>query len=431
MRSFLSLAILLFTVSLPAEALDDGHSLESVREALRSPIPQSAVEQARRADDQILQTGFATGVKISMVTDQRLQHTQALVQRVLVSIGDNPQGWVVRVLDTDPKVVNAFVNGGKYVYVFTGLLEQVRSDDEFAVVVGHEIGHSVLKHNIRRNSDLTSTLANLASLVVQIKGGSCGGAMALGKALHNGYSRDDEREADAFGVLAAWRAHFDPLQGAAFFTRLEQSDEAAAAKETKTLDDYKSQLLAAKSQCETWRQQWAAGQLAKTQQNADLINQQCAQYEQGRESYIRRVAQDTADAAQARTGDHPINQERIAAIAAETDWLHGVRPLASMQAYPRAYTVIAALIQDNSPIFAGLLHKSAAPATSQASDGQRLADDATAAQKVADDESARAIEAERERLARVRQLDAQSQKRKLTREEIEKMTPEQLREASQ
>lgn len=40
-----------------------------------------------------------------------------------------------------------------------------------------------------------------AAIYCQLKGGSGGAnAMAMSKALHNDYSRDDEREADAFGV---------------------------------------------------------------------------------------------------------------------------------------------------------------------------------------------------------------------------------------
>lgn len=343
-------AVLLAT----AAAAIDQHSVEAVRNALQSPIPESAIEQARQLDDQLLRTGAAMGTKAYLVTDERQQHVQSLVFRLLASIGENPQGWVVRVLDTDPKVVNAFVYGGKYIYVFTGLLEQVKSDNELAVVVGHEIGHSVLKHNIRSNQDLTVTLANLAAIYGQIKGGTGGAnAMAMSKTLHNGYSRDDEREADAFGVLAAWHAGFDPLGGAGFFSRLERADDMASAAEQKALDDYKSKTVLVKSQCETERQQWANGQIAHTQHNADLINQTCAMYTQAANSYNATMAQRTANTLQANTGDHPGDLERVAAIAAMTDWLHGARSMTSLQEYPRAYGLIVALVQIKSPIFAG------------------------------------------------------------------------------
>jgi Zn-dependent protease with chaperone function len=402
----LTAALLQGLVAAPASALDDGHSLEAIRGAVQSPIPDSVIEQARQVDDQILRTGTVNGSKVYLVTDERLQHVQALVHRVLVAIGENPQGWVVRVLDTDPKAVNAFVNGGKYIYVFSGLLAEVHSDNELAVVVGHEIGHSVLKHNIRRNSDLTSTLANLAAIVGQIKGGSGGGnAMAIGKALHNGYSRDDEREADAFGVLAAWRAGFDPIGGAGFFTRLEQADDKASAAQGKELEDYKGQALVVKSQCETWRNQWASGQVAHTQQNATLINQRCAQYEQARNAYGAAVAQRTVSASQANAGDHPADQERVAAIAAETDWVHGARTLNSMQTYPLAYNVIVALLQTKNPIFAGVRTTTGGTAATasqltaqrEAADSRDAKADAAAAAA-----SAAAIEAERQRIAAAR-----------------------------
>jgi hypothetical protein len=35
----------------------DEHSVAGVRDVLQSPIPESAVEQARRLDDQLLRTG--------------------------------------------------------------------------------------------------------------------------------------------------------------------------------------------------------------------------------------------------------------------------------------------------------------------------------------------------------------------------------------
>jgi hypothetical protein len=37
------------------------HSVDGVREALQSPIPESASEEARQLDDQLLRTGMAMG----------------------------------------------------------------------------------------------------------------------------------------------------------------------------------------------------------------------------------------------------------------------------------------------------------------------------------------------------------------------------------
>jgi Zn-dependent protease with chaperone function len=359
-RLLLLTAFLQTLVSSPASAAVDGHALEVVRQAIASPIPDSAIEQARRFDDQVLRTGMAMNTKVSLVTDERLQHTQAVVQRILTAIGERPQGWVVRLLDSDPKTVNAFVAGGKYIYVFTGLSDAVQSDDELAVVLGHEFGHSLLKHNLRQSTDLTASLATLANLFGQLKGGAGGAnAMAIGKALHSRYSREDEREADSFGVLAAWRAGYDPLRGADFFTRLEQTDTQASAAHAQQLSDYKAQALKVKADCETWTQQWNSGTLPRTPQNANAINQRCTLYQQAVTAYNARIAQDANAAALAKVmDDHPDSQERIAAIAAETDWLHGARPLSSMQTYPRAYTVIVALLQTKNPIFAGLVKDS-------------------------------------------------------------------------
>jgi hypothetical protein len=78
--------------------------------------------------------------------------------------------------------------------------------------------------------------------------------------------------------------------------------------------------------------------------------------------YNTAVAQRSANMLQASTGDHPADQERVATIAAMTDWLHGARPLKSLQEYPRAYCVIAALVQTKSPIFAGHLKRDSASA---------------------------------------------------------------------
>jgi Zn-dependent protease with chaperone function len=344
--------ILTFSVSSPRMAIcDDQHSVQAIAQALQTPIPDAALQKARQFDDQLLRTGTYSGMKVYLITDARQTRVQTLMTRLLVTLGESPQGWVTRVLDTDPKVVNAFVDGGRYVYVYTGLLEAVRSDDELAVVVGHELGHSILQHNLRRGEDPRTVVANLAAVVARFShGGTSAVSTAMYQSLHNGYSRDDEREADAFGTILAWRAGFDPVAGAGFFSRLQRGQDAATASEDRQLEDYKNQALAIKMRCETFRQQWASGQAARTPQNADLINQTCATYTQAANAYNAKIAERATTQLQAGTGDHPEHQERVAAIAAEADFLHRVRSFESLQPYPTTQRVLAALKEAQSPL---------------------------------------------------------------------------------
>ena len=148
------------------------------------------------------------------------------------------------------------------------------------------------------------------------------------------------------------------------------------------------------------------GTSAHTQHNVDVINQTCASYTRGANAYTAAIAQ---DASQASTSDHPADQERIAAIAAETDWLHGARPLSSMQTYPRTYTVIVALVRTKSPIFAGLKTAENSSPSGQSSAGGPITDqrDFVSTQNARSNAEATAaidaaIEAERQRMANLR-----------------------------
>jgi len=342
-----------FSAAVQGADSSNQHSPEAVAEALRSPIPASALAEAVKFDDQILQQGVVDGTKVYLVTDERLRHAEAFVSRLLTSIGETPKGWVVRVLDTEPKTLNAFVAGGKYVYVFTGLLDFVKSDDELGLILGHELGHSFLKHKIRREDDSATTLGTIAVLIGAISHGKFGTtASVVGEQILNAYSREDEREADAFGVLASTKAGFSPVVGVDFFTRLERiSDEAMAQAEAQLASD-RNEVLAAKADCETLAQQWDAGELAQTKRNAAIINERCALYQDAAAELNAENEQMTASRLSAKLGDHPANQERIAAIMAVTDWLKGARTYESLQPYAPAQRVIYGLRVVKSPIVA-------------------------------------------------------------------------------
>ena len=105
--------------------------------------------------------------------------------------------------------INAFSTLGGYVYVNSGLLDFVQSDDELAAVIGHETGHIERRHTVtmQSQSQILSILLGVASIfspfVYQFGNLLQAGAMAK-------MQRIDELQADQYGLLLMSRAGFDP-----------------------------------------------------------------------------------------------------------------------------------------------------------------------------------------------------------------------------
>jgi len=74
-----------------------------------------------------------------------------VAQRLLKANKDLPQfqnkDWTITVVDDDSHC-NAFVLPCGSVFVFSGLLKLCESDDELAVILGHEMAHAVMGHGV-------------------------------------------------------------------------------------------------------------------------------------------------------------------------------------------------------------------------------------------------------------------------------------------
>lgn len=111
--------------------------------------------------------------------------------------------------------LNAFTTPGGHIYVYTGLMDKLESDDALAGVIAHEIGHCAARHTIKKfqaalGIDLVGTL-----LLGQIEQESTKrlAAMGAGAAVSiamSAYSRQDEHEADRLGVKYLYLAGFKP-----------------------------------------------------------------------------------------------------------------------------------------------------------------------------------------------------------------------------
>jgi predicted Zn-dependent protease len=136
--------------------------------------------------------------------------------QLLARTSDRPDvHYTFTVLDSP--VVNAFALPGGYVYITRGLLALANDEAEVAGVLAHEIGHVAARHAAARQGQ-----AVIASLPAIFTGGGAA-ASAAGQNYLQGYTRDQEYQADLLGVRYMSRANYDPL-GMANFLRQLQAD---------------------------------------------------------------------------------------------------------------------------------------------------------------------------------------------------------------
>jgi Zn-dependent protease with chaperone function len=141
-------------------------------------------------------------------------------------------------LDTDPRMPpNAYQSEGEdgrpNVTVGVTLLDEMRSDDEIAFVLSHEMSHHIAGHLPKQAQQQVLGALILGGLVAAA-GNPMGGPasdQAISQAMDVGaylgarsYSQTYELEADTLGAYVAARAGYDPERGAQIFGRPALAD---------------------------------------------------------------------------------------------------------------------------------------------------------------------------------------------------------------
>ena len=130
--------------------------------------------------------------------------------------------WRVKVLHDD-KVQNAFCTPGGYIYIYTGLLKFIDSEDQLAGVLAHEMGHADMRHSTRQMSKMFGT-----DLLISIIAGDRAALRQVTTALIGlKYSRDFETEADERSVLYLCPTPYNAAGGAGFFEKIESAGGAS------------------------------------------------------------------------------------------------------------------------------------------------------------------------------------------------------------
>jgi predicted Zn-dependent protease len=201
---------------------------------------QVAKQMKLSTDKALLDRVNTIGQKIAAVAN---------VTQVTAQFGNDrvyPFTWTFHVVED--KDVNAFSLPGGYIYVNSGLLSFVRSDDELAAVLGHEITHAAHHHasQIAHQANKMNTewiVAMIAAGLAHVNPGDIANAGATAQlaqqgVLNNHYSENAERDADHGGLIFMQKAGYDPAGMLTFMERLHDMEGRSVKINMGILQDH-------------------------------------------------------------------------------------------------------------------------------------------------------------------------------------------------
>ena len=117
---------------------------------------------------------------------------------------------------------NAFVRGGEDIFVYTGLLKQIKTPNALRAVLAHELGHTIGGHMVQISERMQNEM--MRTLIIQALGvglmvaggnpsagaGVMAGAAGIGQQSLLSFTRDEERMADDMAVDLMVKANQDP-----------------------------------------------------------------------------------------------------------------------------------------------------------------------------------------------------------------------------
>jgi len=194
--------------------------------SLRKLVPAETLENsAAQQYQQMLQQAKA---KRALAPDNhpQLQRLHAIAKRLIPHAtpwNERARQWRWEVNLIGSQQINAFCMPGGKIAFYTGILDQLKlTDDEAAMIMGHEMAHALREHARERIAKTQGT--NLAlRLGSQLLGlGDLGQAAAGlgGQLLTLQFSRSDESDADLVGLELAARGGYQPSAAVSLWQKM-------------------------------------------------------------------------------------------------------------------------------------------------------------------------------------------------------------------
>jgi len=196
---------------------------------MRRLVPAEVLENAASQQFvQMMQDARRQGVLLPD-SDPQVQRLHTIARHLIPHAAPwNPRArdwkWQVQLIRSDQ--INAFCMPGGKIGFFTGILDQLKlDDDETAMIMGHEMAHALREHARARLAKSTATDTGLRLGAALLGLGDLGNmAAGLGSQLLTlKYSRDDETEADLVGLELAARGAYRPQASVSLWQKMARA----------------------------------------------------------------------------------------------------------------------------------------------------------------------------------------------------------------
>jgi len=216
-----------------------------LRDTFRSSLPGEAlvdlVLTARFAREEI--EGRYRGGPVTLLVDRQGVRRQVTLYPIYLPA---EYGFLI-ITGQAGSFYNAYAAPGRLM-ITRAMLEMCRTDDELAIILGHELAHQAHGHLVRREGQrpLSTLMADIIALPFRLFWVGSDWYYGVGEDIRrlvsnasiSVFSRQDEREADAYGLWYAFQAGYDVDQGVYIWERLAAAVDRNVFESTYYLDSH-------------------------------------------------------------------------------------------------------------------------------------------------------------------------------------------------
>jgi predicted Zn-dependent protease len=228
----------LFTGGLLGAALVPGAAwaqpiAECKRSGFTKVVSAQQIEQAAGQQYQQMLQQASSKRALGPKDHPQVQRLRAIAERIVpftTECNSSAKDWRWEVNLIGSPELNAFCMPGGKIAFYYGILAKLQlNDDEVAAIMGHEVSHALLEHARERMGKTMATRGAIEIGAALFGLGNAGRALGDmgGQLLTLRFSRDDESEADALGLILAAKAGYNPRAGVTLWQKMLSANKGA------------------------------------------------------------------------------------------------------------------------------------------------------------------------------------------------------------